>query len=103
MKKSIFLFILTAFLANIVMAVPADPSPKTITTKDGRQLTFTTVGDEFSHISRTMDGYTIFCDDNGNWVYGKLDDKNFLIASNITACNPEQRTSVEIVFLSTIS
>ncbi|MDL2315340.1 M6 family metalloprotease domain-containing protein [Bacteroidales bacterium OttesenSCG-928-C19] len=103
MKKSIFLFILIAFLSTITRAVPADPSLRRATTKDGRSLTYICIGDEFLQTYRTIDGYTIIQTEESGWVYAILNSENELVPSNFIACNENERTVEEISFLASTS
>ena len=105
MKKTLFLFVFIAFLTSTLFAVPADPAPQSILLKDGRNLTILVSGGccHGEVAIRTLDGYTVCRISSDEWVYATTDSKGYLVPSNITACDAEQRTLAENSFLTTIS
>ncbi len=80
-------------------AVPADPTPVTVTQPDGSQLTISLHGDEFYHFTTTADGYTVVRSQAGGYTYAALDGSGRIVPSAIAAHNPGQRTAAERTML----
>lgn len=62
----------TGLLIEDVSAAPAAPVDHTLLQPDGSSIKALQWGDEWSNGFETMDGYTIFQDDQGWWVYADL-------------------------------
>ena len=84
------------------MAVPADTTMKSITQSDKRLLNFYLIGDEFINFGRSLDGYTLLLNENGDYCYAFIDENGNLLPSNYLASNQNLRTKSENEFLSTI-
>ena len=57
--KNFISFIAMGLLCLAAWAVPADPTPSTVTQPDGSKLTLVLHGDEFMNYLTTADGYTV--------------------------------------------
>jgi M6 family metalloprotease-like protein len=86
----------------MTFAVPADKKPITIKQPNGKTLTFILQGDERISWASTLDNYSLLYNKNGNWVYAVIDDNGDMIASDILACNKEERSQDELAFLSNV-
>lgn len=93
MKKILALLAL-ALLCMTARAIPADPTPATVTQPDGTTLTLTLHGDEFFHFTTTIDGYTVMKNAQGYYTYARL-DHGTLVAGNRIARDPSQRTDAD--------
>ncbi len=82
-------------------AVPADPTPATVTQPDGTKLTLVLHGDEFFHYTTTIDGYTVVKNEAGFYTYARLDG-NQLVASKSIAHDASQRTPAELATIATL-
>ncbi len=97
--KQMITLALCLLCALRMMAVPADPTPVTVTQPDGSQLTIALHGDEFYHFTTTADGYTVVRSQAGGYTYAALDAAGRLTATTTMAHNPEQRTKAERALL----
>ena len=59
MKRIFLLLTVMGLLALTAAAIPADPTPVKVTQPDGSTVTVRLHGDEFFHITQTIDGYTL--------------------------------------------
>ena len=78
------------------LAVPADPTPATVTQPDGTTLTIVLHGDEFFNYLTTTDGYTVVKNKAGYYTYARLDGDR-LVASNTVA--RDNRTAADRAYL----
>ncbi len=97
--KQFAAIMLLIILSVNLMAVPANPNPVTIKQPNGKTLTFTIKGYEKVNWATTIDQYTIIANEEGTFVYAKLDEKGNLVASKYIAANPNERTEEEKRFL----
>ncbi len=97
--KQIITLALCLLCALRLAAVPADPTPVTVTQPDGSQLTIELHGDEFYHFTTTADGYTVVRSQAGGYAYAALDGSGRLVATAMAAHNPGQRTAAERALL----
>lgn len=97
--KQMITLALCLLCALRMAAVPADPTPTTVTQPDGSQLTIALHGDEFYHFTTTADGYTVVRNQLGGYTYATLDDAGRLVVTATMAHNPEQRTKAERTLL----
>ncbi len=97
--KQMITLALCLLCALRMAAVPADPTPVTVTQPDGSQLTIALHGDEFYHFTTTSDGYTVMCTQAGGYTYAALDGSGRLMATATMAHNPGQRTAAELTML----
>lgn len=102
LKKYLFLIVLLAMATINVFAVPADKTPITIKQPNGKMLTFILQGDERISWAKTLDDYSLLTNKNGNWVYAMIDKNGNMIASDVLACNKEERSKKELKFLKNI-
>lgn len=79
--------------------VPAYPGPITVTQPDGSSLEIRLFGDEYHHIAKTPDGYTLLRNKADVYEYAKLDNSGDLVLSGVAARNIDERTDVEKQFL----
>ena len=100
--KYFFVLIIFFYVSNKAMAVPADTTMKSITQSDKRLLNFYLIGDEFINFGRSLDGYTLLLNENGDYCYAFIDENGNLLPSNYLASNQNLRTKSENEFLSTI-
>ena len=82
-------------------AIPADPTPVKVTQPDGTTLTITLHGDEFFHITTTIDGYTVVKNAAGYYTYAQLDG-NQLVPGDRIARDVSQRSAGDRVALATL-
>ncbi|MFM2292734.1 MAG: hypothetical protein RIS29_2547 [Bacteroidota bacterium] len=105
MKKNIKLFItgLTLLLSiNYLGAVPADPTPRTITQPDGKTLTIRLRGDEFHHYYATLDGYPLITNNKGYMTYATKATDGTFTSTNVVASEISARSLSELTFLKTL-
>lgn len=100
--KSIIIFAVILFSSIMTFAVPADKKPITIKQPNGKTLTFILQGDERISWGSTLDNYSLLYNKNGNWVYAVLDENGDMVASDVLACNKEERSQDELAFLSNV-
>jgi M6 family metalloprotease-like protein len=101
--KYFFVLIIFFFAFSKAVAVPADTTMKSITQSDKRLLNFYLIGDEKVNFARTLDGYTLLLNANGDYCYAYIDEKGDLLPSNYVAANQNLRTKSEKEFLQTIN
>jgi immune inhibitor A len=78
--SAVAVFLLLALSAN---AVPAKPGSFKVRQKDGTILTLTRYGDEFSHYTRTSDGYTVVQGADGDYCFAKLSSQGAPVSTGI--------------------
>jgi len=83
--------------------VSAYPDPIDVEQPDGTMLTIVMSGDEFTHYSRTADGYTVMMDEKGFYRYANTNEEGDLVMSKVIARNPEIRGNHDINFLKTVA
>lgn len=108
--KRIFSYLLAAMLfifplieMQTAKAIPAYPGILTIKQSNGKTLNYFLYGDEYVNWAKTLDGYTIIMNANGDYVYATLNSDGDMVASNVLASNTSERSMKENQFLSTIS
>ena len=79
-------------------AIPAEPTPVTVTQPDGATLTIQLHGDEFFHYTTTADGYTVVKNAMGYYTYAQVVNDQ-LVTSTTTAHDANQRTATEQTLL----
>ena len=99
--KSLIAVLAILFSVNL-FAVPADKKPITIKQPNGKTLTFILQGDERINWASTLDEYSLLTNKNGNWVYAVLDKNGDMIPSDVLACNKEERSKDELLFLENV-
>lgn len=102
MKIKSLIAVLAILFSVSLFAVPADKTPITIKQPNGKTLTFILQGDERINWATTLDNYSLLPDKNGNWVYAIIDAKGEMVASEILACNKEERSKDELEFLESV-
>ena len=107
MKKSVFSFMLLIAVSLScftlrVYAVPAKPTPLTVTLPDGTTLTVRLYGDESFHYYMTTDGYLLLRDDKGYFYYAAEAVDKSLKPSSYRANDIMKRTVVEKNFLASL-
>lgn len=85
------------------MAIPAKPTPMTITQPDGSTVTVTLRGDERSHWYQSEDGYVLLRNTNDALVYATVDAAGQLQPSGILAQEVAHRSPEAKTFLSTLN
>ena len=101
--KYFFALLFFFFLSSQVLAVPADTTMKSKKQSDNRLLDFYLIGDEFVNFGRTLDGYTLLLNENGDYCYAYHDVNGNLLPSTHLAANQNLRTKTEQEFLLTIN
>ncbi|MBO7277843.1 MAG: hypothetical protein J6U84_07785 [Bacteroidales bacterium] len=99
MKKHIFILLTLFCFCITLFAVPAERKLITITQSNGKQLSYWLKGDEFIRWAESIDGYSLLRNQGGDWCYATLNEKGEMVASDIIACNPEERNVEEVIFL----
>ena len=107
MKKSVFSFMLLIAVSLScftlrVYAVPAKPTPLTVTLPDGTTLTVRLYGDESFHYYMTTDGYLLLRDDKGYFYYAAEAVDKSLKPSSYRANDIMKRTVAEKNFLTSL-
>ncbi len=93
--------LLTTSAAN-ALAVPAYPGTIKALQANGTEITIRLIGDEYSHMTVTADGYPLlFNASTRNYEYAELHNGTFT-ASGITATEPATRDKAATTFLATI-
>ena len=94
--KNLLLLLVMGLMCLNALAVPADPTPATVTQPDGTTLTIVLHGDEFFNYLTTTDGYTVVKNKAGYYTYARLDGDR-LVASNTVA--RDNRTAADRAYL----
>lgn len=79
MRNGLFLTFLLLTLSISAWAIPARKGTYTYTQPDGRTISVTLHGDEFSHISTTTEGYPITRRSDGWYCYASFDSEGHTI------------------------
>ncbi len=99
------MLIATSLLACSIFpmsAIPAVPTPVTVTQPDGTTLTIQLHGDEFGSYTTTQEGeYVMLCKD-GFYRYTQLSADDKLMASNVIARNVVAKDTDAAKFLATV-
>lgn len=96
--RKFLLPILLALISFASHAVPANPTPITITQPDGSTFNLRIVGDEHMSYETTVDGYSVLKNDAGYYVYAtKVGDR--VVPSNMVAHDMDKRNTSEQAFL----
>lgn len=105
MKKlsRLCILLLCMLISGVALAIPAKSGLMSITQKDKRVLNFYLYGDEWMSYAKTTDGYTLLPKQDGSYYYAVLDKNGDMVASNVLAANPSERTQEENAFLSSLN
>lgn len=95
MKKNLLLLLMAGLLSLTMHAIPADPTPLQVTQPDGSTLTIKLHGDEFFHMTTTIDGYTVLKNANGYYTYARQQADGSLAPSNTIARDMAYRTAAD--------
>ena len=79
----------------IFYARPAYRGTTRVVQPDGTSVTIRLVGDEYLHYNTTADGYSLFCRDDGAYVYAQLNDEGQLAPTALLAHDAAERTAEE--------
>ncbi len=101
LQFSIFL-IFNIIATNSLFAIKAYPYPVEITQPDGSKLTVKLNGDEFHHYKTTIDGIQIIKNAKGFQTYANINTEGQLVASDVIAKNPNQRSNSDLQFINSI-
>ena len=102
--KLFFTFVMVLlFSVSSLLAIPAKQKAITVKQSNGKTLSFILQGDEKVHWAKTLDGYSLLKNANGDFVYAVLDERGNMIASSVLASNTEERDANELAFVSSIS
>jgi len=91
------------FFADKVQAIPAKPTPITITQANGKNVSILLKGDEKFHYKTTLDGYVIQERENGNYYYMDISTDNNLEVSEFAVCNINERSENDNEFLQSVN
>lgn len=91
------------FVSNIVFSVPSEPWLLKIKQSDGKDLEFYLKGDEKVSWGKTIDGYTLLTNKEGDYTYAIPDEEGGIMPSNQIAHSQEERDLKEIQFISKLS
>lgn len=89
-------------MPQAVNAVPALPTPVTMTMPDGSVITVRVHGDEKFHYYTSTDNHVLVADEKGFLCYA-TENGAALKSSGVVAHNPEMRTAQELKYISTLS
>ena len=104
MNKIVSISILFLLLvSNIVFSVPSEPWLLKIKQSDGKGLEFYLKGDEKVSWGKTIDGYTLLTNKEGDYTYAIPDEEGGIMPSNQIAHSQEERDLKEIQFISKLS
>lgn len=102
LAKYLIVLVTFFFLSLQLFAVPADTTMKIKRQSDSRLLNYYLIGDEFVNFGRSLDGYTLLLNANGDYCYAYHNENGDLLPSNHIASNQNLRTKAENDFLITI-
>ena len=91
------------FSVSSLFAIPAKPKAITVKQSNGKSLTLILQGDEKVHWAKTLDGYSLLKNGNGDYVYAVLDERGNMVASSVLASNVEERDANEQSFVSRLN
>lgn len=86
---------------QVVNAIPAIPTPVTVTLADGSQMTVRLHGDENMHYYTTEDNHLLVADEQGNLCYAKKSGAR-LMSSGVVAHSPALRGASELEYLRSV-
>jgi M6 family metalloprotease-like protein len=101
MKKILLITILIG-LGMATYAIPARPTPITVTQPDGTEFVMYLNGDEHFHYSTSEDGLLIVKNTTGYYNYGLMNKKGEISASEFIYHKPENRLKNEKIFIESI-
>lgn len=93
---------LCIFLPLKLWAVPAYPGSITVAQPDGSPLEIRLYGDEYYHLAKTPDHYTLLRNKRGGYEYAVTGKNGDLVPSGVAARNRPERTSAEKRLLPTL-
>lgn len=96
------LIILLISASQDVSGIPANPRPVRVYQPDGTSVLVRTYGDEFYHVTETIDGYVVQKNKAGWWVYTSLDILEKFVQTTVAAHDAENRLDGEWQFLGTL-
>ena len=97
--KKIFTLILALWTtAAALMAIPADPRPRTFKQADGTTITLRLRGDECFHFMSTLDGMPVVKNQNGFYCYAEVLN-DVLVPTAVIAHDVEKRGAEEQSFV----
>ena len=99
MKKNLIMLLMTGLLALSMHAIPADPTPMPVTQPDGTTVTIKLHGDEFFHVTTTLDGYTVLKNAAGYYTYARQQADGSLVPGDLIARDAANRTAADRAFL----
>lgn len=110
MKTNVFFFTLLcaammhhlSLRAQICQGITAASYPVAYTQPDGSQLMVQGIGTGYLHYMQTTDQYTLLATPEGTLQYAVPDREGRLTPTGVKAHDPEQRSSAEQIFLTTI-
>lgn len=102
MLRNFLLLMAIGLLALTAAAIPADPTPVKVTQPDGSTVTVRLHGDEFFHLTQTLDGYTLVKDNAGYYTYARQEAGGRLVSSGVVAHDATHRTGAELAALAGI-
>jgi len=101
--KKLFILLLVSMVCLQTYAVPADPTPVTVTQPNGDELTLIMKGDEFINYAETLDGYTLLINSEFYFCYAQLNISGDLEPSSYSATEIQNRPYEVVEWLQTIN
>ena len=98
MKRILTLVLALWTTAATLMAIPADPRPRTFTQADGTTITLRLRGDECFHFMSTLDGMPVVKNQKGFYCYAEVLN-NTLVPTAMIAHDVEKRSADEQSFV----
>ena len=105
-RKIIFKSVLLGFVLMFswnAMAVPAYNKAITVKQSNGKTLTYFLYGDEHVSWARTLDGYTVMHNAEGDLVYAVTDQSGDMVMSSVIASDENIRSKEEKSFVSSLN
>ena len=81
-----------ALTASSAFAVTAPEGYVEALQPDGSTLLIRQVGDAFNHVTYSVDGYPLTCDEEGFYVYADIDKDGNICSTGVRAYDPEMRS-----------
>ena len=95
MKRFSLIIMAMLYGVAIIYSRPAYRGTRQMVQPDGTSVTIRLVGDEYLHYTITSDGYSLFCRDDGAYVYARLDAEGQLAPTALLAHDAGERTAEE--------
>jgi M6 family metalloprotease-like protein len=101
--KKLLILLLASMVCLQTIAVPADPTPRTVTQPNGEEITLIMNGDEYIHWAETLDGYTLLINSEFYFCYAQRDVSGSLEPSSYIATEISNRSQEVSAWLQNIN